>query len=565
MAELRVDPAHVGPRIAVALQSAAAALAVPAAIAPPLPAGADPVSAAAAGRVATNAATLSGHLAAGITRLAQGAAAVTKALSGYVTTDAAGAALIDGHAAAAAAETVAAIAIPAIPAIEIPSVPVDAAAALASLPGDPAIIDDALHTGAAESGLHAHAAAWDSAASQLHTAATEMRMLGASLPSGWSGPAADNLTTRLGTFSDWLTSSAQSARAHADTTRQAATMYRSAVNAHPRATDVRNTQQALMAAMRRAAAGDPTAVPVALDEEAKLAQMKQQSVTAMTQYGQGAGGLSPAATPGDSPQIGDGDPRLPDKPADGVESADDASGDDLEAALLDGESLDDPQALDGLSGSPDQLSQTAGQSMQQMLGTMTQMPSQMAQAVGQALNSSGQQLGQVGQQASQAVSQLGQVLGGSPLGGAGRVAASSAGVGDAGSGLLDALGGGGAGGAGDLGSGLGDLGAGAGDFGAGTVPAGLPEQLPPPSGAAAAAQTATTTSVPRSPGPTMAGGMAGGMPMGMMPMAGRGAGDGNKELARNPDWFPDEALVKDEPEVSEAVAGQRRRPRPTQT
>lgn len=564
MAELRVDPADVGPRIAVALQAAAAALAAPAAIAPPLPAGADPVSQAAAGRVAANAATLSGHLAGGISRLAQGAQAVTKALAAYVSTDAAGAARIDGHAAASAAETVAAIAIPAVPTIEVPSVPLDPVAAVASLPGDPALIDDALHAGAAESGLHAHASAWDAAAAQLHTAATEMRTLGATLPASWSGSAGENLTSRLGEFSDWLTSSAQSARSHADRTREAATMYRSAVNAHPRATEVRNTEQTLLAAVRRASSGDVTAVPVALDAEAKLTQMKQASVTAMSQYGQGAGGLSPADTPGDSPRIGDGDPTSSDKPADGADSGGDSSGgDNPDAALKDGQALDDPQALDGLAGgSPDQLSQTTSQSLQQMLGTLTQMPTQMSQAVGQALSSSGQQLGQVGQQASQAASQLGQVLGGSPLT-AGRGAASSAAA-DAGSGLLDGLGAGG-GGAGDLGAGLGDLGAGAGDFGGGTIPASLPEQLPPPAAAAAAAETATATSLPRTTVPATAA-MAGGMPMGMMPMAGRGGGsEGGKEMPRNPDWFPDEALVKDEPEVSEAVAGQRRRPRPTQT
>ena len=560
MAELRVDPADVGPHIAVALQAAAAALAAPAAIAPPSPAGADPVSAAAAGRVAANAATLSGHLAGGISRLAQDAEAVTQALAAYVSTDAAGAARIDGRAAASAAESVAAIVIPPVPAIEVPSVPLDPAAAVASLPADPAVIDDALHAGGAESGLHAHASAWDAAAAQLHTAATEMRTLEATLPASWSGPAAENLTARLGQFSDWLTSSAESARSHADTTRQAATMYRSAVNAHPRATDVRNTQQALLAAVRRASAGDPSAVPVALDEEANLAHMKEQSATAMSQYGQGAGGLSPAATQGDLPQIGDGDPHLPDKPADAVGSEDDSSGDDPEAALKDAQALDDPQARDGLpAGSPDQLSQTTSQSMQQMLGTLTQMPSQIAQAVGQALSSSGQQLGQVGQQASQAVSQLGQVLGGSPLSAA-RSATSSAGLGDAGSGLADALGGGAGGGAG-----LGDLGAGAGDFGAGTVPAGLPEQLPPPAAGAAATEAAATTSVPRPAPPAGSAGMAGGMPMGMMPMAGRGGSDGGKEMPRNTDWFPDEALIKDEPEVSEAVAGQRRRPRPMQT
>jgi hypothetical protein len=54
--------------------------------------------------------------------------------------------------------------------------------------------------------------------------------------------------------------------------------------------------------------------------------------------------------------------------------------------------------------------------------------------------------------------------------------------------------------------------------------------------------------------------------MGMMPMGGAGVGGGgDKEMPRNVEWFPDEALVTDEPEVSEAVAGQRRRPRPTET
>jgi hypothetical protein len=53
--------------------------------------------------------------------------------------------------------------------------------------------------------------------------------------------------------------------------------------------------------------------------------------------------------------------------------------------------------------------------------------------------------------------------------------------------------------------------------------------------------------------------------MGMMPMNRGHGGDSGKELPRNAEWFPDEQLVKDEAEVSEPVAGQRRRARPTET
>jgi hypothetical protein len=514
--------------------------------------------------VAANAATLSATLAAGISRLAQGAQTVTAALAGYATTDAAGAARIDGTV-AAAAEAVAAIPIPSAPSVAVPFPPLDAAAAVASLPADPAVIDDALHAGATETGLQAHGASWDAAAAQLQTAATEMRSLGASLPSSWTGPAADNLTARLGAFSDWLSASSHSARSHAAAARDAASHYRSAVNAHPRAADVRNTQQVLLAAVRRAAAGDPSAVAEALEAEATLTQMRGQSVSAMTQYGQGASDLNSGAGPGDSPPIGDGDPGRPD----GLGAA---GGED---GLLSEElAADALQAEGDVAGDvPGEFGQGAGQSAQQLMGVVTQMPTQVAQAVGQALNSSGQQLTQVGQQASQAVSQLGQVLsGGSPSGalrGLGGAAGAS-GVGDfGGGGVGGGVGGGGLGDFGGGGGGLGDFGGGGGlgDFGAGTIPAGLPEQPPPPASSTPSSTpaAATTSAVPRPAVPGMAG-MAGGMPMGMMPMGGAGVGGGgDKELPRNTEWFPDEALVTDEPEVSEAVAGQRRRPRPTET
>lgn len=554
MAEVRVNPAEVGPRIAAALQAAASALAAPAAITPPVPAGADPVSVAAAGHVATNAATLSEHLAAGITRLEQGAQAVTAALTGYVVSDATGAAKISGHGGAVAAP-LADMVLPAVPAIDFPAPPMQAAAAVASLPGDPAVIDDALHGGAAEAGLHTHAESWDAAAQGLDTAASHLQTVGADL--SWSGPAGQSLTQRLTEFGGWLSASAQSARSHAQTARDAATQYRQAVNSHPRAEEVRATQQAYLDAVSRASAGDLSAVPQALQEEAKLADLKVQSASAMTTYGQGAGDLGDVNHPGASPQIGQAGAGGAERAAkDGVEAAEDGEGAGDE---LGGESADELQA----GADPAAADSPAGQMEQQLMSTVTQMPSQMAGAVGQALSGAGQQLGQVGQQANQAVSQLGQVLGGPLSSSVSRLGAPvGASVPDLGGGVGGLGAGGGAGGLGDLGGGLGDLGGVAGGgFGAGTAPASLPEQPaapPPPPAAPTSSPAGVRTSVPGT-------GMAGGMPMGMMPMGQRGGADGDKELPRNTDWFPDEALVKDEAEVSEAVAGQRRRPRPQET
>ncbi|MCV6989747.1 PPE domain-containing protein [Mycobacterium timonense] len=532
MAELRVDPAEVGPRLAAAFSAAAAALAAPAGIAPAPPAGSDPVSVAAANRAAVNSAKLSGHLAGGIKRLADGAQAVTTALNGYVVTDEAGAAEINGGTAGAAAgAAIGAINLPSPPAVDIPNVPVDIPAALASVPADPATVDEALTTGAGAGGLEGHAAAWDGVATQLRTIGAEFRTLGSSLPASWAGPAGESLSQRLLGFGDWMHASGEAASSHASNVRQLGGFHRDAVSAHPRAVQVRQTEQALLNAAARAAAGDPAAAAKAAEEEAKLSQLKEQSVMTMARYGQGAAGVKDVEHPGDSPRIGgDGDPHLPNKPAHGLGS------------------IHDPQDVEEAGDAPaEELGETTGKSMQDVMGSMTTVPSQVANAVGQALSKSGQSLGQLGQQASQAASQLGQGLGGgSPLSGLGKPASGNP-LSRLGSGS-DLLGSGAGGGSG----------AGAG----GTMPAGLPEQLSPGTPAAPPPPTTAPTSIPRAPS-TSGGGM-GGMPMGMMPM-GRAGGDSDKELTRNPEWFPDEPLVKDEPEVSEAVAGQRRRPRPTET
>ena len=574
MAEVRVSPGEVGARIAQALHAAAQALASPAAIAPPIPAGADPVSVAAAGRMSANAATLSAQLASGLPRIAVGAAAVSAALGGYESTDAAGAALVSGYAAGgggAANVALPAVEMPAVPVVDVGALPVDAGAALASLPGDPAVIDEALHAGAAEAGLHAHAQAWDTAAMQLHTAADGLQSLRAGMGQAWSGDAAESLGGRLDRFGQWMTASAASAQTHAESAREAAQLYRTAVNSHPRADEVRSTEQTLLAAVRRAAAGDLSAVGQAQAAEVRLAQLKEQSVSAMTGYGQGVTGLVPVDHPGESPSLGEGGGPAGAKDggesedgtelSDGVEGGDEFGDDSLEAA---GEGLDGG-LLDPQSGpaSPGELAGVGGQLKDQLMGPMMQLPTQLASTAGPALSAPAQQIGQVGQQATQMVSQLGQSLAGSPVGSLGRTAGGVGGGDRSGLGAAD-LGGLGGGG-GDLGGFGGDLGGGGGggaDFGGGTVPAGLPAQPAPP--VPSPPPSTGPVSVPRTTVP-VAGGMVGGMPMGMMPMAGRGGGDGDKELPRNTEWFPDEPLVTDEPVVAEAVAGQRRRPRPQET
>jgi hypothetical protein len=589
VAELFVSPEEAGGRIAEALHAAAQALASPAAIVAPVPAGADAVSVAAAGRMSANAATLSAQLASGIPRIAAGVAAVSSALAGYETTDAAGAALISGHGAAGAGVANAAlpaVEMPAVPVVEVGALPLDAVTALASLPGDPAVIDEALHAGAAEAGLHAHAQAWDSAAMQLHTAAQGLQSLRAGLGQSWAGDTAEGVAGRLDRFGAWMTASAASSQAHAQSARQAAQLYRTAVNSHPRADDVRSTEQTLLAAVRRAASGDLSAVGQAQAAEARLAQLKEQSVTAMTGYGQGVTGLAGVEHPGESPSLGEGGGPAGSKDGtskDGSESADGedgkagdgtdgteggVEGDEFGDEMVDGEFGDDLfEAGDELAGldpqsgpaGPGQLAGVGGQLKDQLMGPMMQMPTQLAGAAGQMFSAPAQQLGQ----ATQMVSQLGQSLAG---GSAGSVGRGLTGIGAGGGGGLGAtdLGGGGLGGGGfgGFGGDMGGLGGGA-DFGGGTVPAGLPAQPAPPT-PSPPPTTAGPVSVPRTSVP-VAGGMAGGMPMGMMPMAGRGGGDGDKELPRDTEWFPDEALVKDEPVVAEAVAGQRRRPRPQET
>ncbi|EUA09666.1 PPE family protein [Mycobacterium xenopi 4042] len=126
-------------------------------------------------------------------------------MNGYVVTDEAGAAEITGGTAAAAAgAAISAINIPSPPVVEVPNVPVDVPAALASVPADPATVDDALTTGAGAGGLEGHAAAWDGVAAQLRTIGGEFRTLGSSLPASWAGPAGDRLSQRLLGFGDWM-------------------------------------------------------------------------------------------------------------------------------------------------------------------------------------------------------------------------------------------------------------------------------------------------------------------------------------------------------------------------
>lgn len=535
MAGVSVDPAEVGPRISAALSSAAAALAAPAAIPPPPPPGADPVSVAAANQVAINSGKLTAELVGGIARITEGSEAVAAALQRYVRGDTEGAALISGHGSTAgggADAVMSALNIPAVPTVEVPDLPVDIASALSTVPAEPATVDDALRAGAGESGVEAHAAAWDSAAAEIGQAAQTLEALASGLPASWDSEASALLAQRLQTFSRWMSDGSSAAGVHASASRQVGAQWRSAVAEHPRAEYVRETYTKLMTAVSRASAGDPRAAAEAAEFERRLAEAKEQSIHTMTRYGDGAGGVNDQVErPGDSPRIsGDGDPHLPNKPAGELGS------------------VDDPHAA---ATPAEQLGETTGQSMQAVMGLVTQIPSMIANAVGQTVGKAGQAVGQMGQQAGQAASQLGNVLGGagspaggSPLGGAGRNPLSKLGSG------------------GDPLSGLGGGGAGGGGGGGRTMPANLPQQGPPPAVAppAAAATPGGTGAAPRPGGMSPMGGM---MPMGMMPH-GRG-GEGGKEVPRNKDWFPDEPLVTDDPEVSEPIAGQRRRARPTET
>ena len=539
MAGIRVDPAEVGPRISAALSSAAAALAAPAAITPPAAPGADPVSVAAAGQVAASAGRLSADLAGGIARITEGSQAVAAALQRYVDGDAAGAQGISGGSVGAGSvggavqAALSALNIPAPPAVSIPDMP-DTSSAVAQIPAEPATVDDALRGGAGEAGMEAHAAAWDSAAAELSSAAAALQALATGLPGSWDSEAASLLSARLQSFGQWMNEGATSAGAQAMAARQVGSYWRSAVAEHPRAEDVRQRYKLLLAASTRAAAGDPRGAAEAAEHERAIEEAREVSASTINRYGEGAGGVNDQVNkPGDSPRIsGDGDPRLPDKPAGEIGS------------------IDDPAAADELqSGDAAQgLGESTGQGMQSVMSTLMQIPSMVANAGGQMMGKAGESVQQMGQQASQAASQLGNVLGGggSPTGGSG--------LGSSGRNPLSALGSGGGG------SGLGGGGGGAGGGGR-TMPASLPEQAP----AAAPPPAASSTTAPSTGAGARPGGFGGSgmMPMGMMPHN-RG-GEGDKEAARNKDWFPDEPLIADEPEVSEPVAGQRRRVRPTET
>lgn len=524
MAELSVNPADAGARLAAVLSAAASVLAASAGIPPAPPPGMDPVSLTATNQVAVNSAQLSAHLAAAIHRLIEGADAVVAALSDYVITDAAGAAGIMGGAAGGAAAALATTAIPSPPVVSIPDLPLSLPAALATVPVDPAIVDELLTAGAGPGGLEAHAAAWDAMAAQLQAIAGDVRAVGSSLPASWDGLAAQDLAQRLAVFGDWMNESGQSASGHASGVRQVRSHYTNTYNRHPRAIQVHTAQQDLMNA---AARGD---IPAAAAAEAKLTEYKERSVVTMAGYSQGVSGNNPEL-PGEAPHIGgNGGPRQP-RTAGG-------SGDPHEDPLA-----GTPGHVPGTSapGDPAQAGNTAKSPMGEMsslLSTFTQIPTQIASAAGQAFGTLGQTVGQIPQQASQIAGQLGSVLSGakSPAGGLPKTGDPLKGLGGA-----DAKGGSAGGGAGA----------------GGTMPAGLPEQFAP--APSATQPTTAPASVPTSaPGAGMGG-------MGMMPMNRGHGGESGKELPRNAEWFPDEQLVKDEAEISEPVAGQRRRARPTET
>lgn len=525
MAGVRVDPAAAGPQIAATLQAAAAALSAPALIPPPLAAGADPVSVAAANHVAVNSGRLCAQLAGGIPRLASGAKAVSAALQAYVTNDAAGAALVSGHGggAASAVAAVSAIDIPVPPSVTIPNLPIDMPAALAASVGEPDVLDTALRSGAGQAGLEGHALAWEGAAANITAAAHSLQLLAGQLPATWEGQDSTALASRLQGFARWMDDSASAASSHAASARQVGAHWDTAVSNHPRSEDYQQTRQQYFSAAARGDAGE------ASQREGQLADMKEKSVQAINTYGDEAGGTNmKSKDPGDSPRVsGDGDPHVPNKPAEEYGSIDT---DDLTAA----DAGDAGQAT----------GKAAGDSMESAM----QIPSQIANSMGQSLGRAGQQMQQVGQQAaqqaSQAASQLGNGMGGSPASGLG-------------SGMprnpLSKLGSGG--------SGLGGLGGGGG--GGRTLPASLPEQVSAPP-AAAPSTSSTATPMSGAAGGAGRAGMGGGMmPMGMMPPGSRG-GEG-KEMDRNEEWFPDEALVKDEAETTEPIAGQRKRTRPTET
>jgi hypothetical protein len=475
--------------------------------------------------------------------LAQGAQAASAALQRYIVSDTHGAALVSGKGAGAAAVAAApTIDIPQPPAVTVPDLPVGIPAALAAVVGEPDVVDAALRSGAGEAGMETHAAAWDGAAANLSTAAQSLHQLAGNLPASWEGQDSAALSGRLQAFGTWMEDSARAAGAHAVSARQAGAHWSTALNSHPRAEAYQQTQQEYEAAAARSDAGE------AARHEVELTQMKSQSGLTMHSYGQGAGGLNDKVDePGDSPRIsGDGDPHLPNKPATEYGALDDPE--ELEDEVL-GRAVD--ESGDAVSESADaaagESGQAAGQSMQSAMQSAMQMPSQLAQSAGQPFQ-------QGAQQASQAASQMGNALGGgspSPSSGSGLSAPRNplGGLGSGGSPL------GGLGGAGSSGGGGGGR----------TLPASLPEQTAPPAAAPPPSTTATPTEGAARGGAPRAGmgGMGGMTPMGMMPHGNRG-GEG-KELERNPDWFPDESLVKDDVEVSEPIAGQRKRVRPTET
>lgn len=511
MAGVRVNPAEVGPLLAAALETAAAALVTPAAIPPPVPAGADPVSVTAANHVALNASQLTSQLVAAIPRLIEGASAVIAALQGYVATDAAGAALVGGTGGAAAGAVASAINIASPPTIAIPDVPIDLLAAVASvIPVEPDLIDDALRSGMGESGLEIHATAWDAAAAEIRTAAQGLQMLAGNLPGVWEGLDATALAGRLQTFAQWMDDSASAAGVQATVARDVGSAWSTAYANHPRAEDYQRVRQQYLDALARASAGDPRAAAEAAQLEAELTRMRAESGQAMTNYGQGAGGANEQAShPGESPSI-------------------------AQQAGRNGNGGDG--AGEQAKGQGDQMGQQASQMMQQMM----QMPAQMAGALGQSVGQLGQQVGQMGQQAMQAATQAASQM-------AGKASSLPTGAGLPRS-PLGAAGSGGGAGAGGGGAGAGGR----------TMPAGLPLQ------AEASPQTPASTSATPTGGGKTAG--MGGMGMGGMGMMPHGAKGGEaKELDRNKEWFPDESLVTDEAETTDPIAGLRKRVRPTET
>lgn len=533
------------------------------------PAGADPISVAAASSVNANSTAMSSTMAMAAHHIITGAAALHAAADVLAGTEQGNAASLSGQTAAALTPPPPAIPVdPAPPTPQVAPRVVSAADIAVDPEGDPEPTAIALRSGDGGASLNTHATQWHTASTTLSEGGSLLQSLSARTAGDWSSPDGQRAATALTQMGGWLSTASGHASTLADTSTQHAASFTRAVATHPTPEQViaAKNQVKVTAAEATTNAGAIPAYHVAV---ANYLDQVRQGVGAATDYrtqtasyqqdaptssapptiANGSGANQDQNTNGDKKNKGKPGEPDPSDPSGAPASPDAGTGGDQ--ALTGGD------VSDTTSGDPSIAND--GQALGQQMYAQYQ-----DQQTDQQIATTGMQIGmqvlQQGMQAAQSLSSAAATSLTSPL-------TNPALNGDPG---LDTSGdltggspdlGAGGGGGGDLSGGSPDVGAGGGggvDVGGdslGTEPSGLitPVGQPQPS-TAISTPTAPPSGPPSTTAPAASTPM---MPMSPMMSGMAGLARGTQARERNHQVYPDQVVYRDDTERTEETIGER--------